>query len=188
MSRPIFHATDAPGQVKVISHTIADERYKTCIVLQGLVQGNCAACVKQDELQQNTYLTVYENKIEYNYPCATCCCFVCCVYDRHAVIYLDRDLVKRADKADCCYPAATHMHFCPTCFDACGEAVVLYGATSCTKEGVVVPHEAAFCPCRAFVVLQGWPNAKAISDTIVKQQQIATSRASAPGTVSMGER
>ena len=36
-------------------------------VVAGVLTGNCGMCAMADELARDTYITVYENKIEYNY-------------------------------------------------------------------------------------------------------------------------
>ena len=43
----------------------------------------------------------------------------CCQIDQVGVIYYDRDIIKKVDKAGCCKPCGTHNSPCPTCFDMC---------------------------------------------------------------------
>jgi hypothetical protein len=76
---------------------------------------------------------VLENRIEWNIPYSYCTGDCPCLWrvnchlvDNTHVLYFDRALAQNAAKASCCSPACTHNDCCPTCFDMCGETLVLY--------------------------------------------------------------
>jgi len=181
ISRPIFTATSTPYVDKIVYHQKASPAYKSLLVVVGILSCNCGLCIKAEELVDETYVTVYENKIEYNYPIALPCC---CKYDQHGLLYLDRAIGSKAGKAECCSPPGTHMSCFPTCCDACGEGLVLYGATCCSKEGVILPHEAACC-CRAWTMFPGLQNATELANTILMQRDVALAKAAAPKQMHM---
>jgi hypothetical protein len=100
---------------------------------------SCAVCLSV-ELQKATYVHLYEDRLEWNYPHSVCCTLV----DNPGVVYLDRDVAQRAVIPECCRPLATHCCCCPTWFDSCGEMVVLTGKdTPCICTGARVWHN----PC-----------------------------------------
>ncbi|KAG2435491.1 hypothetical protein HYH02_011786 [Chlamydomonas schloesseri] len=127
MSHPIISSYMNQGGPKVVYHARASEKYGLYV--------KCMACwslnwlVPCDDMVSRTYLTVYENKIEYSWPFPACCCCTC---DQTTTIHLDRPVASKASKAECCSPCMTHCSFCPTCCDMCGEGVVIYGAGICT--------------------------------------------------------
>lgn len=78
-ARPIFRATNQPNQNNVIYHQAASPSWATCLLVAGITTCNCGLCHLSEELAKDTYVTVYENKVEYNYPVAAhCCCRVRC--------------------------------------------------------------------------------------------------------------
>lgn len=79
------------------------------------------------ELAASTYVHLYEDRLEWNYP-ASCCATI---YDNNGVLYLDRDIAEFQTIPSCCTPFCTHCSCAPTCFDAFGEMLMLSGTASC---------------------------------------------------------
>lgn len=101
--------------------------------------------------------------------------------DRVGVIYYDRDIMKKAAKAGCCSPSGTHMSPCPTCFDMCGEGLVLYGANCCSRNLTQLPGAQGMCCCRSFTIVQGLDDCEQLAKAIDDGRQTAMARINAPG-------
>mmetsp|Transcript_83891 Transcript_83891/g.116585 ORF Transcript_83891/g.116585 Transcript_83891/m.116585 type:complete len:200 (-) Transcript_83891:168-767(-) len=171
--RPIFDRVATPGSVKVLHHSAAAEGYKKCLTCLGILNPcSCLLC-KAEEIKQSTYITAYENKLEYNYPTNILCCLV----DQPGVIYYDRDIIKQVGRAGFCAPACTHMSPCPTCFDMCGEGIVLHGATMCSKNVTVLPGAAGFCFCRKWFLFGNIEGADQLANAINRGVQTANNLA-----------
>lgn len=132
--RPIF-STFERGKLKIIYHAeVADE--VTCAhKCYGCLCPWTCMCYEplSKTIRQSTFVTVYENKIEYNYPQSRVLCSFpdiwrcnCAVYDYTGIIYFDRAVVQNAAKAEPCTPCCTHNSCFPTCCGCFGETVVLY--------------------------------------------------------------
>ena len=89
MSRPIHLILKTNEQGKkfcnVMFHSGAAERYLTCIKLVACLRCDICMCMKAEELWRSTYVTAWQNKLEYNYPTMFCCCMVryappCCAW------------------------------------------------------------------------------------------------------------
>mmetsp|Transcript_18787 Transcript_18787/g.33332 ORF Transcript_18787/g.33332 Transcript_18787/m.33332 type:complete len:346 (-) Transcript_18787:102-1139(-) len=127
--RPIHKATADNGESeRVLYSDTPPGRYRHCLVMLGIASCNPCLVSNAEKLRAETYVTVYENKIESSRPCQ---CW-CCGFDRVDVIYFDRAETAAASKASCCYPFCTHCRFAPTCCDAFGEGVILYGGDMCS--------------------------------------------------------
>lgn len=173
MSHPVISAYMNQGGPKIVYHARVSDKYGLYV--------KCLACwsfnwlVPCDEMVSRTYLTVYENKIEYSWPFPACCCCTC---DQTTTIYLDRPVVSKAAKAGCCTPCCTHCSFCPTCCDVCGEAVVIYGAGMCSTRKVA---EAGVTNCglpRGWMMFCGFDNAEEIAQHIQQARQACMARIS----------
>ena len=78
-------------------------------------------------------MQVLENRVEWNQPYSYCTgdCLCpwrvnCHVVDNTKVLYLDRALALNVAKVECCSPVCTHNDCIPTCFDQCGESIIMY--------------------------------------------------------------
>lgn len=76
MARPIHKALATPGQVRILFHSQASDRYKKWMYVQACCQLDVCMCMQIEQIYQSTYVTAYENKIEFNYPAFFCCCLV----------------------------------------------------------------------------------------------------------------
>jgi hypothetical protein len=85
------------------------------------------ALCNSTELKRSTYVHLYEDRLEWNYPSA--CCST--IYDNPGVLYLDRDITEHAQVPSCCSPCCTHNSCWPTCFDLYGEVVMFSGEGRC---------------------------------------------------------
>ena len=92
-------------------------------------------CLIPETLKQRTYAHVYENRIEWNLPCAPCCCMTTeenCIVDNVQVRHFDR-LPSRVGMCcgcipfTCCGPPAVFTHqpklFCLDMQDYCGNKI-----------------------------------------------------------------
>jgi len=79
------------------------------------------------ELQKSSYVHLYEDRIEWNFPTSVCMQIV----DNPQVLYLDRDVAELQTVPDCCRPACTHCFCAPTCWDLSGEVLMLHGLGTC---------------------------------------------------------
>ncbi|KJE89021.1 hypothetical protein CAOG_00580 [Capsaspora owczarzaki ATCC 30864] len=175
---PIFQATRTPNLNALMYMAPASQRYKTQLYLQACCTLNLCMCAAVDDLLRRTYVAVYENKIEYNYPWCNCWCLC----DQVGVVYFDRTLTAAVTPAGCCTPAFTHCSCCPTCFDICGEAIVLHGATCCDKNQTII---GGICCCRAWTLLPGLDNAGNLAAAILSNRAIALAKLQAGGQVVM---
>jgi len=122
--RDIQRATmDGGLSERVLYSSAAPETYRSLLVLQGLCRCDCCLISNAEKLRSQTYLTIYENKWEQSTP-SSCYCWK---FDNIRTMYFDSDEMRQVSKAECCSPCCTHCRFCPTCFDAFGEAVILHG-------------------------------------------------------------
>jgi hypothetical protein len=129
------HDTGTPRHLQIVYHaTLSDDidcAYKiwgclvpcTCFLYEPL----------RAALKESSYVQVLENRIEWNQPYSYCTGgglrfwrVNCHVVDNTNVLYFDRALAQNAAKVACCEPMCTHNDCCPTCWDMCGESIVLY--------------------------------------------------------------
>ncbi|KAK9828530.1 hypothetical protein WJX72_000618 [[Myrmecia] bisecta] len=153
MSHPTFSKYLATGGPKVVYHAPASESYLCCVKTLACLTVNWLVDCK--EMLSRKYVTVYENKVEYNETIPFC---FCCMIDNTHVQYFDRPLTKKATRAGCCTPCCTHCSFFPTCCDACGEGVVIHGQSKCAARRSL--------PCRSFQLLCGFDDADRLAAEI----------------------
>jgi len=79
------------------------------------------------ELQKASYVHLYEDRLEFNYPYSVCLQIV----DAPGVLYLDRDVAELQTVPDCCRPMFTHCTCCPTMWDSSGEVLMMHGLGTC---------------------------------------------------------
>ena len=70
--------TNAEGKkiCNVQFHSGAADSYKTCLKVVACLRCDICMCLQVDALWRSTYVTAWENKLEYNYPTFFCCCLV----------------------------------------------------------------------------------------------------------------
>lgn len=172
MSRPIHLILKTNEQGKkfcnVMFHSGAAERYLTCIKIVACLRCDICMCMKAEEIWRSTYVTAWQNKLEYNYPTMFCCCMI----DQVGVIYYDRDILGQTAKAECCKPCCTHCSPCPTCCDICGEGLVLYGASCFSTNLTAIPGLRCMCG-RCYTILTNLDDVQALSNAINTSRQKA---------------
>jgi len=139
-----YYATSDNGlSSEVLYSETAPESYSTCLKLKG-----CLTCCDpytcfgiRDYIRSQHSVIVFENYMEINQP----------VYsgynggDAISTVYASDTMLRNVEKAGSCSPGFTHCSFCPTCFDMCGEGVVIYrpkkktGCCDCCKCGAGTP-------------------------------------------------
>ena len=133
-SRPIV-STFERAKVGIVYHgEIAPEVECAHKILGCLKPWTCLCNSELSKaLQQSTWVTVYENKLEYNYPTSMVTCSFpdiwrinCHISDNIGVIYFDRSVIQNAAKAEPLEPCCTHNQLSPTCCGLFGETVVIY--------------------------------------------------------------
>eukprot|EP01137_Pigoraptor_chileana_P002148 Opistho-2@2238 len=184
MTDAIFQARELNDYVRIIAHAPASEKYM-CFVRFIHCCNPCSWFGGCDEVQRRTYMTVYENKVEYNAPYMRCC-FQC---DNVKTLYLDRDIVRQVGRAGVCQPACTHCHFCPTCCDVCGEGIIFHGGNVCSpKQGYSVSyggHGGGVCCCSNWFLFCGLDNADAMVAVITTQYMASIAKRAAPISMQM---
>eukprot|EP01137_Pigoraptor_chileana_P022711 Opistho-2@87908 len=175
MTDAILHARDYTNAVKIIAHAPVSHKYLCCIRLAncGNIFSWCGGCV---DLHKRTYMTVYENKVEYNVPSMICCCY----YDNVATLYLDRGIVSRVGRAGFCAPACTHCSCFPTCCDLCGEGVVFYGSQCGSCKTAYECYYGGMAGCCHWFMFCGLDSADAVIAAVTAQWAVAVSRKAAP--------
>mmetsp|Transcript_14175 Transcript_14175/g.20951 ORF Transcript_14175/g.20951 Transcript_14175/m.20951 type:complete len:183 (+) Transcript_14175:56-604(+) len=176
MSRPIHTALQKTGSVVQEYHSGAAESYLTCLKIVACLRCDICMCMQVRKIWQSTYVTAWENKLEFNYPDFVCCCMI----DQVGVIYYDRDIIKKVDKAGCCKPCGTHNSPCPTCFDICGEALVLYGQTCCSTNLSILPGMSGVCFCRTYTILPNLSGVENLKNAIDTARDNALARCNRP--------
>ena len=76
MSRPIHTALQKTGSVVQEYHSGAAESYLTCLKIVACLRCDICMCMQVRKIWQSTYVTAWENKLEFNYPDFVCCCMV----------------------------------------------------------------------------------------------------------------
>lgn len=178
MSRPIHNILGTAANGKKVSrvafHSGAAESYLTCLKCLACLRCDVCLFMKAEDIWKSTYVTAWDNKLEYNYPTMFCCCMI----DRVGVIYYDRDIIKETAKATCCKPVCTHCSPCPTCCDMCGEGLVLYGARCWSSELTAAPGIRCNC-CRCFTILTNLDDVSQLSSAIETAREKALQQAAA---------
>lgn len=175
----IYQAPPQGPANKVIFRAAASERWKTCFQIGACLSLNCCAFVHAEEMRRRKYIEVQENRIEWNDPIHLC---FCCVWDSTKVLYYDRSLFENgASKAGCCNPCPA---LCPTCFDICGEAVVLKGSV-CGRNQAVIPGQFCCC-CQSQIMICGFDDANQIASAInTARSHAVANHTDAPATACM---
>jgi len=181
--RDIQLAKGAAGSERLIhSELLHENGMKTCHLLQTLCSCDFLNLGAFPEKYKSSYINVYETKVEANLPY-----FCCCVrMDNVLVVYFDVEQAKYQEKAGLCKPCCTHNHCCPTCFDMCGEGVVLHGDTlQCLNKRKLASAPFAYCqsynpctPCRPFVILPFVTDASKLAGIIGQAQKSAADKVS----------
>lgn len=157
---------------RLVNNVKAADSYKKLLCCLACLRLDVCMMCKLDSLMESTYVQAWENKLEYNYPMIVCCCMV----DNVGVIYYDRAILRKADKAGMCKPCCTHMSLCPTCCDICGEGLVLHGAWAWSTELTAVPGLCCTC-CKCWTMLPGLDDAEVLSAAINNARDKAMERA-----------
>jgi len=76
MSRPIHKALVKAGVVTQEYHSGAAESYLCCLKIVACLRCDICLCLQAKNLWDSTYVTAWENKLEFNYPDYLCCCLV----------------------------------------------------------------------------------------------------------------
>eukprot|EP00696_Hemimastix_kukwesjijk_P008796 gnl/Hemi2/21114_TR7003_c0_g1_i1.p1 gnl/Hemi2/21114_TR7003_c0_g1~~gnl/Hemi2/21114_TR7003_c0_g1_i1.p1 ORF type:complete len:234 (+),score=56.69 gnl/Hemi2/21114_TR7003_c0_g1_i1:129-830(+) len=124
-TRPLFGLEDVREGYKLLYQAEIDERIRHCNNCLSFLKscGLDRTCCNSEKIRRSTYVRVYENRIESNYPSWCCNRLV----DNVVPIYFDREVTQEAHIPACCFPCCTHNNCCPTCSGRCGEAVILTG-------------------------------------------------------------
>ena len=177
---PVYYQTAPAGPSnQVLYRSAASERWKNCFQVGACLSCNCCAFAQAEEIRQRKYIEVQANRIEWNDPFH--CCF-CCIWDRTSVVYYDRAVFEGgATKAGCCNPCCS---LCPTCFDICGEAIVLKGSL-CSSKQALIPGQFCCC-CQNQIMICGFDNAHEIATAINSARSHAiANHTDAPATACM---
>jgi hypothetical protein len=121
---PVYYRTaDGGRSSQVLYSTSGPESFDTCLKMKGCLMCDPYNCFGiREYIRTHHSVIVFENYIEINQPSYT-------FYSGGDVItklYADDPLLLGTDKAGCCSPVSTHCSCCPTCFDMCGEGVVIH--------------------------------------------------------------
>jgi len=149
-----------PDQLLVLHRAKISHKYRRLLCCRAIAHYWTCLCCMLDEVFDSTYLYVFENRIESNYPghfhpgnCTHCCELV----DNIHVFYFDQPVTERAARATCCKPACVHCHCCPDCCSCCGQTLIIYSDKGCC------------CRLHAFYV--GLDNAVEVAEKINERQQ-----------------
>ena len=141
--------TQDPNAIRIVYRAQLSEKMKTCLCIEGILNPCSGLFCKQQEVFENSYVQIHENRVEVNLPSPFqfCLCLPPCseINDYVQVYYFDKRIGQEADRAGFCTPICCPlglnpfcggyvppaMYFpypcCPTCFDICGQGVVLHG-------------------------------------------------------------
>eukprot|EP00128_Syssomonas_multiformis_P015196 Colp12_sorted_trinity150504_noHs@32809 len=168
------------GPKQVVVHIPASDLYRRWLWTEAICTMNVCQCLNIDKMMESAWLTLYENKIEWNVPYQFCCC----TCDSTSTLYYDRNITAQATKAGVCTPCCTHMMLCPTCCDICGEAVILHGGTICSPNQAILPGT-MLCACKTWTSICGYDNAEGIASQILQLRTKAVSNALMPQQMQM---
>lgn len=76
MSRPIHQSLKRPAQCVQEYVGEASDAYKSWLTILACCTCDPCLCCKIDDIKKSTYVAVWENKMEFNYPEFHCCCMV----------------------------------------------------------------------------------------------------------------
>lgn len=164
--RPIF-ATSEPNKIAVLHREKFDQKFRRFYHYYGICNPCSGALCHVDELMESSYISIQENRLEYNVATPVCCG----AWDRVIVLYYDRNLMDRAERAGFCTPFMTHMQCFPTCCDICGEGIVVYGqARPClpihVKGNDFSGYASCCCIYRPWLLLLGLQDAERLAGII----------------------
>eukprot|EP00128_Syssomonas_multiformis_P019121 Colp12_sorted_trinity150504_noHs@14954 len=168
------------GPSQKVLHVAASDLYKRFLTCKSIFTCDICLCLNRDKIMQGTYLTMYENKLEWNQPFQLCCCNC----DNHGLLYFDRDITTQVQRAGFCSPCCTHCSFCPTCFDVCGEALIVSGGTICSPSQAYTTQTYVTC-IKPWICICGYENTDAIAANIMNARSKAASMAMAPMQMTM---
>ena len=172
--RPMLNTMDE-NYIAIRYRPKISERYKLWLKILGICQPcSCMFC-KAEEFYQSTYYQLLENRIEWNFPGLRPFPLNCCsLKDNFGAIYLDDRVVKKVDRAGFCSPIPCTTGCSPTCFDICGEGVLLYRRWCCP------------C-CTLFVLLSHVEDADTFKDQIKDAIKARKEGGGAPAPVEMSK-
>ena len=146
--RPVLNTQD-PNAIRIVYRAKLDERMKTCLLIQGIMNPCSGFCCRRDDLYDSSYVHIHENRVEVNYPSPFQCCLCmgpCSqINDYVQVYYFDKRLTDEATRSECCVPICLPLGLnplfggyvppmvvgpilcCPTWFDMCGQGATLHG-------------------------------------------------------------
>ena len=161
-SRPALNTQD-PNSIRIIYHAELDGAMKFCLCLQGIVNPCSGLFCQYREAFDQSYVRIYENRVEVNMPSMFQCCLCLSpcseVNDYVQVYHFDKRIAQEAHHARLCNPISCPIGInpfcggyippavtfifpcCPTCFDMCGQGVILHG-----KLPIVCCHQFAQIP------------------------------------------
>lgn len=62
--------------MRILFHSQASESYKKLLYCLACLQLDVCMMMQVQSIWESTYVTAYENKLEFNYPGFFCCCLV----------------------------------------------------------------------------------------------------------------
>jgi len=141
--------TQDPNSIRIVYRAQLDEKMKLCLTLQGIVNPCSGLCCKAQDVYDQSYVQIHENRVEVNYPSPFQCCLClppCSqINDYVQVYYFDKRLGQSADVGGFCSPICCPIGInpmcggyippaltfpypcCPSCFNICGQTAVLHG-------------------------------------------------------------
>lgn len=186
--------TQDPNAIRIVYRAKLDERLKTFFCIQGILNPCSGFFCRQDDLYNESYVQIHENRVEVNYPSPFqfCICLPACneINDYVQVYYFDKRISAEADRSKClspiCCPLGLNpacggyippaMNYfspcCPTCFDICGQGVTLHGK---------IP----VCCCHNFAQIAFLEDADAFIDAFNRAKTAHMGGAAAPAQQTM---
>jgi len=151
------------NQIYVVHKAPLSQKMKCCLTLQGILNPCSGLLCKAEEVYNNSYVQIHENRVEVNLPSPFqfCLCLGPCsqINDYVQVYYFDRRIAQEADVGGFCSPICCPIGInpacggyvppavtfpypcCPSCWNMCGETAVLHG-----KMPVLCCHQFAQIP------------------------------------------
>jgi len=146
--RDVFNTADR-NAVRVMYRAPLDKRMKKCLMIQGILNPCSGLFCMNEKAYNNSFVQIRENGVVVNMPSPfqCCLCLPSCseVNDYVQVYYFDKRFTRHVDRAKFCSPICCPLGInpfcggyvppavtfpfpcCPTCFDSCGQGVVLHG-------------------------------------------------------------